>query len=85
MLSRMRRNVATSAGYMGAIVSTKNSHETAWADLLAIAASTCVEVPSSVAVFGRPDLLASATEPALLNFLMNFPWCNLLFAFCTLR
>ncbi|GBM49959.1 hypothetical protein AVEN_83711-1 [Araneus ventricosus] len=40
--------------------------------LLAIAASTCVNVLSSVAVFGLPDLLASATEYALLNFLISF-------------
>ncbi|GBO27075.1 hypothetical protein AVEN_257760-1 [Araneus ventricosus] len=40
--------------------------------LLAIAASTCVDVPSSVAVFGLPDLLASATEPVFLNFMKNF-------------
>ncbi|GBN95516.1 hypothetical protein AVEN_44861-1 [Araneus ventricosus] len=40
--------------------------------LLAIAVSTCVDVPSSVAVFGLSDLLASATEPVLLNFLISF-------------
>ncbi|GBN96639.1 hypothetical protein AVEN_232677-1, partial [Araneus ventricosus] len=33
--------------------------------LLSIAASTCVDASSSVAVFGLPDLLASATEPVL--------------------
>ncbi|GBO34629.1 hypothetical protein AVEN_104075-1 [Araneus ventricosus] len=40
--------------------------------LLAIAASTCVDVPSSVAVFGLPDLLATATEPVLMNFMISF-------------
>ncbi|GBN37320.1 hypothetical protein AVEN_267669-1 [Araneus ventricosus] len=33
--------------------------------LLAIAASTCVDVPSSVAVFGLPDLLVSAAQPVM--------------------
>ncbi|GBL87313.1 hypothetical protein AVEN_270566-1 [Araneus ventricosus] len=36
------------------------------------ASSTCVDIPSSVAVFGLPDLLAPTTEPVLLNFLINF-------------
>ncbi|GBL99288.1 hypothetical protein AVEN_186338-1 [Araneus ventricosus] len=46
---------------------------------LAVSASTCVGVPSSVAVFGLPDLLALVTESALLNFLMSFAalsWLN---------
>ncbi|GBO07214.1 hypothetical protein AVEN_171237-1, partial [Araneus ventricosus] len=37
-----------------------------------IAAITCADVPSSVAIFGLPDLLTSATEPALLNFMISF-------------
>ncbi|GBN98598.1 hypothetical protein AVEN_104783-2 [Araneus ventricosus] len=40
--------------------------------LLAIAASTCVDAPSSVTIFGLPDLLLSATESVLLNFLICF-------------
>ncbi|GBM84303.1 hypothetical protein AVEN_1908-1 [Araneus ventricosus] len=63
----------------------QNAHDTALADshlsrettdpfigLLAIAASTCLDLHSSVAVFGLPNLLASATEPALLNLLISF-------------
>ncbi|GBM46801.1 hypothetical protein AVEN_40010-2-1, partial [Araneus ventricosus] len=38
----------------------------------AIAAFTCVDEPSSVAVFGLPDLLALTTEPVLLNFMRSF-------------
>ncbi|GBO35659.1 hypothetical protein AVEN_4404-1 [Araneus ventricosus] len=40
--------------------------------LLAIAASTCVDVPSSVADFDLPDLLTSEKEPALWNFMISF-------------
>ncbi|GBL72610.1 hypothetical protein AVEN_127872-1 [Araneus ventricosus] len=34
--------------------------------------STRLDVSSSVAVFGLPDMLASATEPALLNLMTSF-------------
>ncbi|GBO05760.1 hypothetical protein AVEN_188739-1 [Araneus ventricosus] len=47
-------------------------HVDSFVELLAMAASTCVGLPSSVAVFGSPDLLALATEPALLNFVISF-------------
>ncbi|GBL97956.1 hypothetical protein AVEN_126861-1 [Araneus ventricosus] len=33
---------------------------------------TCVDLPSSVAVFGFQDLLASGTEPVHLNFRITF-------------
>ncbi|GBN97068.1 hypothetical protein AVEN_79056-1 [Araneus ventricosus] len=46
--------------------------------LLSIAASTCVDIPSSVFVFGILGLVASATEPAL-------PLCHGLFAFYALH
>ncbi|GBL95396.1 hypothetical protein AVEN_52173-1 [Araneus ventricosus] len=40
--------------------------------LLAMTASICVDVPSSVVVFGLLDMLASPTEHVLLNFMINF-------------
>ncbi|GBM65178.1 hypothetical protein AVEN_130577-1 [Araneus ventricosus] len=39
---------------------------------LAIAARTCVDVPSSVAVFALLDLLVSARESVVLNSMISF-------------
>lgn len=50
-----------------------------------IAASNCAEVFSSVPVFGLPDLLASATQPVLLNLLISFSRCHGFPAFCVLQ
>ncbi|GBL80371.1 hypothetical protein AVEN_92279-1 [Araneus ventricosus] len=51
--------------------------------ILDIAASTCVDVPLSVAIFGLPDLLTSATESVLLKFLISF--ATLSWLICVLR
>ncbi|GBM67899.1 hypothetical protein AVEN_228107-1 [Araneus ventricosus] len=40
--------------------------------LLAIVASTCVDVPSSATVFGLRDLLPLPMDPVLLNFMISF-------------
>ncbi|GBN00021.1 hypothetical protein AVEN_249259-1 [Araneus ventricosus] len=43
-----------------------------YADPFHWTAGTCVDISSSVAVFGLPDLLASVTEPILWNFMISF-------------
>lgn len=47
----------------------RERHRVPSVGLLVIAASTHVNVFSSIAVFGLPDFLASATETVILNFL----------------
>ncbi|GBO27386.1 hypothetical protein AVEN_20098-1, partial [Araneus ventricosus] len=48
---------------------------------LAIAANTCVDVPSSVVVFGLPDLLVSVAKPVLLYFVISFATVSWFIAF----
>ncbi|GBM70449.1 hypothetical protein AVEN_50719-1 [Araneus ventricosus] len=50
----------------------KERHQVPFDRLLAIAASTYVDISSSVEVFGRPDLLEWATKTVLLNFMISF-------------
>ncbi|GBN31278.1 hypothetical protein AVEN_20125-1 [Araneus ventricosus] len=52
---------------------------------LAIIASTCVDIPSSVAVFGLRVLLTSEMEPALLNFMKVLLRCHGLSEVCELH
>ncbi|GBN68201.1 hypothetical protein AVEN_214734-1 [Araneus ventricosus] len=40
-------------------------HQVPFVGLLTNAASTCVDVPSSVVVFGLPDLRVSAAQPVM--------------------
>lgn len=80
------------------LVTTQNALDTAllipiWAErnrvfsvgYLAIAASTCDDVSSFVTIFDLPYLLELATEPVFLNFLITFPRCHGLSAFCALN
>ncbi|GBM96287.1 hypothetical protein AVEN_142049-1 [Araneus ventricosus] len=50
--------------------------ERRWCPGGTIAASTCVDVLLCVTAFGLPDLLATVTEPDLLNFMISFATCS---------